>query len=355
MGLKNLPVKKQKLLGLGVTLTLVLALPLFIWAIVTQRFNFFNRAATGEASGEPPSPTPTSVALCLNQCGDGVCNEITCQGEGCACPETSASCSADCALPTATPTHTPTPTPYIRVVAPNGGQILATGQQYTITWQSGGIQNYLLYLVNSLGEKSLINGVSAPNTSYSWIVNSPIMTNTKLHKIKIVDAALGEVPNSTQDQSDSYFTITASTPSPTPKSTTLPTPTIVPTTKPTPIPTFPPVISSIYLPVGAVGRYYNGQVTGYEKGSTARLYMSFSGLPAGLQNGGCVNMASPRIYPWGPIPNETTVICRIIGYPRTNGIFSVNVKIYDQMARSSSKTISLFVLPQLKWPWPFPR
>lgn len=34
--------------------------------------------------------------LCENRCGDGVCDEIVCMGEGCPCPETRASCPADC-------------------------------------------------------------------------------------------------------------------------------------------------------------------------------------------------------------------------------------------------------------------
>jgi hypothetical protein len=35
--------------------------------------------------------------ICIDQCGDGVCQEIVCMGEGCPCPETTQSCPADCA------------------------------------------------------------------------------------------------------------------------------------------------------------------------------------------------------------------------------------------------------------------
>lgn len=55
---KNLPIKTQKLMGLGITLCLVVALPLFVFAALNVT-RFFGRAASGEPSGEPPSPTAT--------------------------------------------------------------------------------------------------------------------------------------------------------------------------------------------------------------------------------------------------------------------------------------------------------
>jgi hypothetical protein len=46
--LKSLPVQTKRLLGLGTVLALFIALPLFIWAIVTQTFLFREKAASGE-------------------------------------------------------------------------------------------------------------------------------------------------------------------------------------------------------------------------------------------------------------------------------------------------------------------
>lgn len=133
---------------------------------------------------------------------------------------------------------TPTPTPYIQVLTPNGGEQLTVGQSYAIHWQSSpGIANYLIYLVNSLGQESLINGASAPNTSYAWKVDSAIMQNTRLHKIKIVDAAQGGVGLATQDLSDNFFTINSAITTPTPTTTASPTAMPTPTTTPTPTPT----------------------------------------------------------------------------------------------------------------------
>ncbi len=34
--------------------------------------------------------------ICVDMCGDGVCQEMVCMGEGCPCPETAQSCPADC-------------------------------------------------------------------------------------------------------------------------------------------------------------------------------------------------------------------------------------------------------------------
>lgn len=55
---KTLPIGTKRILSLGMILTVLVALPILVITIVTTKTNFFNRAATGEISGEPPSPTP---------------------------------------------------------------------------------------------------------------------------------------------------------------------------------------------------------------------------------------------------------------------------------------------------------
>lgn len=45
---KLLPVSAKRLIGIGMVLALVVALPLFIWAIITQKFLITKKAATGE-------------------------------------------------------------------------------------------------------------------------------------------------------------------------------------------------------------------------------------------------------------------------------------------------------------------
>lgn len=58
--IKSLPVSTKRLLGLGTVLGLFVALPLFIWAIVTQTFLFKQKAASGEPV---PLPTPTNNSV----------------------------------------------------------------------------------------------------------------------------------------------------------------------------------------------------------------------------------------------------------------------------------------------------
>lgn len=49
--------------------------------------------------GFAPCPVPADTGnapVCENYCGDGVCQEVTCQGELCPCIESVSSCPADC-------------------------------------------------------------------------------------------------------------------------------------------------------------------------------------------------------------------------------------------------------------------
>lgn len=41
-------------------------------------------------------PENQKTEICVDMCGDGVCQEIVCLGSGCPCPETSATCPQDC-------------------------------------------------------------------------------------------------------------------------------------------------------------------------------------------------------------------------------------------------------------------
>jgi hypothetical protein len=58
---------------------------------------------TCQLEGDYPDASGTCVQVpsfeCVDSCGDGVCSEVVCQGEGCPCAETVDSCSADCAEP----------------------------------------------------------------------------------------------------------------------------------------------------------------------------------------------------------------------------------------------------------------
>ncbi|MCA9485941.1 MAG: hypothetical protein KC506_03795 [Nanoarchaeota archaeon] len=55
-----------------------------------------------ELEGDFPDASGTCVLqeqeICVDSCGDGVCDEIVCQGEGCPCMETVDSCAVDCSV-----------------------------------------------------------------------------------------------------------------------------------------------------------------------------------------------------------------------------------------------------------------
>ena len=48
------------------------------------------------------TPMPTQYPICINSCGNGICEEIVCQGVGCPCVETLTSCPRDCSTTTIT-------------------------------------------------------------------------------------------------------------------------------------------------------------------------------------------------------------------------------------------------------------
>lgn len=100
------------------------------------------------------------------------------------------------------PTPSPSPTSSIKVLYPNGGETLVRGQHYTIAWQGTGVQHYLIYLVNSLGQQSLIDGKDTPTTTLDWAVDSPLIASPS-YKIRIVNSFDGSV----LDESDDFFTI----------------------------------------------------------------------------------------------------------------------------------------------------
>ncbi len=80
---KTLPLKTRQLLSLGLILALFVALPLFIWAITTQRFELRKRAqelvptptptTCPPEGGGPPAPCPAPPAGC-NYIGGNTCN-----------------------------------------------------------------------------------------------------------------------------------------------------------------------------------------------------------------------------------------------------------------------------------------
>ncbi|HJY98159.1 MAG TPA: hypothetical protein VJ227_00385 [Patescibacteria group bacterium] len=163
---KALPVKTKKLLGLGIVLALVAALPLFIWAIVTQRFLVFKRAATGEPTPSPtstvtPTPVPTTPPgglTCGGTCGTNsncasglVCYQGYCRSPSCA-SDTDCVCTVSSSPP-------PTVRPFkilfkMRGVSGDEATYAQLGEQYAkvvVRFASQALNYYLGYTTSPIG------------------------------------------------------------------------------------------------------------------------------------------------------------------------------------------------------------
>lgn len=46
--------------------------------------------------GRSAQGNDSSDAICVDKCGDGMCQEIVCMAQGCPCAESKESCPADC-------------------------------------------------------------------------------------------------------------------------------------------------------------------------------------------------------------------------------------------------------------------
>lgn len=147
-------------------------------------------------------------------------------------------------LPTATRTPTPTLEPlYVRVLSPNGGELINRGDTYRIMWDAPQrVDSINIYLASGSQYSTLSTIVSAyPNEGYyDWMVDPGSTVNT-LFKIHILayDTGFGNI----SDQSDNPFTIPE-------LPTRTPTPTFTPTMTRTPTPTQGPTITQTPSPTG---------------------------------------------------------------------------------------------------------
>jgi predicted outer membrane repeat protein len=148
--------------------------------------------------------------------------------------------------PTATPT---TATPLsVRILQPNGGEVLTVGSIYRITWESSSNIGTV-----TLGYKDcasclnwIANGI--PNTGYyDWNVFVGNTTNTQFQIYILGSGASGSV----SDVSDSNFTVLQPTPTSTYTSSPTFTPTGINTSTPTTTPSWTPTTTSTTVPASS--------------------------------------------------------------------------------------------------------
>ena len=230
------------------------------------------------------------------------------------------------------PTNTPTPVQgrYIRVIQPNGGEVLTVGQTFRIRWESSKIDKV------SIGYKScpscldwIVNNI--PNNKYyDWTVNVGNTVNTKF-KIYVIGYETGK--GSVTDESDNYFTVIK--PMPLPTSTPTPTPTVTPTPKVEP--NRRPIISTWYLPWGRLNRYYSAMVSGYDTNKNDNLSMSISNLPSGLRAGPCFQNV---------MGNRKSISCNVSGTPTRSGYYFVTMTLTDDKGGTDKRQLPLYVFPR---------
>lgn len=50
----------------------------------------------GRTFTQPAPKNRNTIPICVDRCGDGICQEVVCLAAGCPCPETAGSCPQDC-------------------------------------------------------------------------------------------------------------------------------------------------------------------------------------------------------------------------------------------------------------------
>lgn len=298
--LKSLPIKTKSLLSIGMTVVILVALPLTVATLVYNKTSFFNRAASGEASGEPP-------------------------------------CTASLPLVSITP---------LSITAYPG-----ESKNFTVTvkdqckggsYQATTIKNGDFWSSNS---PTILN--LAPNQTGTFNVTFGTVATIAAKTYTVSVSIIGPVGTA---QADVVFTVIAGTPSPTLAPT--PSPTLRPTATPsaTPLPTRSPkptvapiskvVISTSVLPIGRVNFPYSASVTGYSTNPSANLNMVLSNLPRGLSTGPCARSVSQ---------NTARIYCYIQGKPTSWGLTFVKVTLSDGLGRMAIRNIPFLVSPSFSF------
>lgn len=110
----------------------------------------------------------------------------------------------------ATTTDTTGAPAMLAVVSPNGGEVLASGQKYTITWNETGLDKVYISLVNGGKEFGTMGPFTASDKKYEWAVPDMggwVSSGLDPKNFKIFISS-NSTPES-RDESDATFTITS--------------------------------------------------------------------------------------------------------------------------------------------------
>ena len=219
---KGLPVSAKRLLGLGVVLAFAVALPLFIWGILTQRFELRERASIGEL-GELCTPCGGSTGItCLSSliCQNGVC--VTDQDTECStpAPTTCSPVPMILSLSPATQSGKPGDTKRYQISVTNNDKASCDGSRTVIL--SAGTPTlkekpYTGWEVNFLKQNFLLG----PKKTFATYVDVKSATADYVPGNYVIPVTVKslEAPQNESSGSITYRLISTSTPTPTPTPT----------------------------------------------------------------------------------------------------------------------------------------
>ena len=112
--------------------------------------------------------------------------------------------------PVITTTTIASPSPYIKVISPNGGEVVSFDKPFSIAWSSAGTQLAYIYLLSPDGGTCRIDGVNASLGKYSKVIkqgekclNTSKTIQPGQYKILIYGDTQGA-----EDTSDGFFDLT---------------------------------------------------------------------------------------------------------------------------------------------------
>lgn len=90
----------------------------------------------------------------------------------------------------------------------------------------------------------------------------------------------------------------------------------------------PPKITTLSLPKGMLGTYYDAYIDAYDPDRNNLISMSIDNLPLNIFRGDCFDWTSPR---------GKEIRCLIGGTPVQSGLFKIKITVYDNIGAATTK------------------